>query len=157
MDHHRFPNWWVPCTKGQWYITFTVSLLLTRLIFWSHYRLAGERKFLNGIVRCVVTIQILPLRKMYLSQCINNLPLQCRHNKRDGVSNPRRLNCLFNRLFGRRSKKTSKLRVFGLCERNSPVGGDFPAKRVSNAENVSMWWRHHARDHLWCISVRCHV
>ena len=29
--------------------------------------------------------------------------------------------CLLNRLFGRRSKKTSKLRVTGLCEGNSPV------------------------------------
>ena len=26
---------------------------------------------------------------------------------------------------------------------NSPVTGEFPAQRVSNAENVSTWWRHH--------------
>ena len=43
----------------------------------------------------------------------------------------------------RRSKKTSKLRVTGLCSGNSPVTGDFPAQRASNAENVSIWWRHH--------------
>ena len=43
----------------------------------------------------------------------------------------------------RRSKKTSKLRVTGLCEGNSPVTGEFPAQRASNAENVSIWWRHH--------------
>ena len=43
----------------------------------------------------------------------------------------------------RRSKKTSKLRVTGLCEGNSPVTGEFPAQRASNAENVSVWWRHH--------------
>ena len=30
----------------------------------------------------------------------------------------------------RRSKKTSKLRVTGLCERNSPVTGEFPAQRA---------------------------
>ena len=42
-----------------------------------------------------------------------------------------------------RSKKTSKLRVTGLCEGNSPVTGEFPAQRASNAENVSIWWRHH--------------
>ena len=46
-------------------------------------------------------------------------------------------------LFRRRSKKTSKLRVTGLCEGNSPVTGEFPAQRASNAENVSIWWRHH--------------
>ena len=42
-----------------------------------------------------------------------------------------------------RSKKTSKLRVTGLCAGNSPVTGEFPAQRASNAENVSIWWRHH--------------
>ena len=53
--------------------------------------------------------------------------LQCRHNGCDGVSNYQRLDCLFNRLFSRRSKKTSKLRVTGLCARNSPVTSEFPA------------------------------
>ena len=42
-----------------------------------------------------------------------------------------------------RSNKTSKLRVTGLCEGNSPVTGEFPAQRVSNAEDESFWWRHH--------------
>ena len=41
------------------------------------------------------------------------------------------------------SKKTSKLRVTGLCAGNSPVTGEFSAQKVSNAENVSIWWRHH--------------
>ena len=40
-------------------------------------------------------------------------------------------------------KKTSKLRVTGLCVWNSPVTGEFPAQMASNAENVSIWWRHH--------------
>ena len=31
-----------------------------------------------------------------------------------------------------------------LCEGNSPVTGEFPAERASNAENASIWWRHHA-------------
>ena len=53
--------------------------------------------------------------------------------------------CLFNRLFGRRSKKTSKFRVTGLCAGNSPVTGEFPAQMASNAENVSIWWRHHVQ------------
>ena len=37
--------------------------------------------------------------------------------------------------FNRRSKKTSKLRVTGLCAENSPVTSDFPAQRASNTEN----------------------
>ena len=73
-----------------------------------------------------------------------NTPLQWRHNGHDGVSKHQPHNCLLNRLFRRRSKKTSKLRVTSLCEGNSPVTGEFPTRRVSNAENVSIWWRHHA-------------
>ena len=30
-----------------------------------------------------------------------------------------------------------------LCGGNSPVAGEFPAQMASNAENVSIWWRHH--------------
>ena len=43
----------------------------------------------------------------------------------------------------RRSKKASKLCVTGLCAGNSPVTGEFPAQRASNAEDDSVWWSHH--------------
>ena len=56
-------------------------------------------------------------------------PLQWRHNRRDGVWNHQPHHCLLNRLFRRRSKKTSKLRVTGLSEENSPVTGELPTKR----------------------------
>ena len=69
--------------------------------------------------------------------------LQWRHNGRDSVSNHQPHDCLLNRLFRRRSKKTSKLRVTGLCAGNSPGTVEFPAQMASNAENVSIWWRHH--------------
>ena len=69
--------------------------------------------------------------------------LQWRHNGHDGVSNHQPQDCLPNRLFRHRLKKASKVRVTGLCEGNSPVTGEFPAQRASNAENVSIWWRHH--------------
>ena len=78
------------------------------------------------------------------------LPLHWRHNGRDGVANHQRLDYSFSRLFRRRSKKTSKLRVTGLCVGNSPVTGAFFAQRASNAENVSIWWRH--RVHMKQIS-----
>ena len=42
----------------------------------------------------------------------------------------------------RTSKKTSKLRITGLCEGNHRSSGGFPSQRTSNAENVSIWWRH---------------
>ena len=69
--------------------------------------------------------------------------LQWRHNGRNSVSNHQPHDCLLNRLFRRRSKKTSKLRVTGLCAGNSPGTGEFPAQMASYAANVSIWWRHH--------------
>ena len=75
-------------------------------------------------------------------KCFYAQPLQWRHNGWDSVSNHQPRHCLLNRLFGRRSKKTSKL--YGLCVRSSPGTGEFPAQMASNAEIVSIWWRHHA-------------
>ena len=82
---------------------------------------------------------------VYLYFGENGLSLQWRHNGHDGVSNHQPHQCLLNRLFGRRSKKTSKLRVIGLCVGNSPVPGEFSAQMASNAENVSIWRRHHVK------------
>ena len=70
--------------------------------------------------------------------------LQWRNNDRDDVSNNQFNGFLLNRLFRRRSKKTSKLRVTGLCVGNSPVTGEFPAQRASNAEYVPISWHLHA-------------
>ena len=72
-------------------------------------------------------------------------PLRWRHNGRDSVSNHQPHDCLLNHLFRRRSKKTSELHVIGLCAGNSPWTGEFSAQMASNAENVTIWWRHH--DH----------
>ena len=69
--------------------------------------------------------------------------LRWRHNGRNSVSNHRPYDCSLNRLFRCRSKKTSKLRVTGLCAGNPPGTGGYPAQMASNAENVSIWWRHH--------------
>ena len=69
--------------------------------------------------------------------------LRWRHNDHAGVSNHQPHGCLLNRSFRRKSKKTSKLRVTGLCAGNSPGTGEFPAQMASYAENVSIWWRHH--------------
>ena len=56
------------------------------------------------------------------------VPLHWRHNDHDGVSNHQPHGCLLNLLFGRKSKKTSKLRVTGLCAGNSPGPVNSPHK-----------------------------
>ena len=79
-------------------------------------------------------------------------PLQWRHNGRNSVSNHQPHDCLLNRLFRCRSKKISKLRVTGLCAGNSPG----TAQMARYAENVSIWWCHHAHGgHFYCQTRTC--
>ena len=84
-------------------------------------------------------------RKLICGHCLRICSLQWRRNDRGCVSNHRRLHCLLNCLFRRRSKKTSKLRVTGLCD------GEFPAQKARNAENVSIWWRNYVEN--WSSAV----
>ena len=44
----------------------------------------------------------------------------------------------------RRLDRGPVLRVTGLCAGNPPGTSEFPAQMASNAENVSICWRHHA-------------
>ena len=60
-----------------------------------------------------------------------------RHNGLDSVSNHQPHDCLLNRLFRRRSKKTSKLRVAGLCAGNSPGTGVFPVRKARTRKMFS--------------------
>ena len=96
----------------------------------GHYLYKGWRVHPGKL--CVLLLQA----RLWLS-------LQWRHNGYDNVSNHQPHDCLLNSLFKGRSKKTSKLRATGLCAGNSLVTGEFPAKMASNAENVSISWRHH--------------
>ena len=71
--------------------------------------------------------------------------LQWRHNGCHGVSNHQPHDCLLNRWFRRRSKKTSKLRDTGLCAGNSPVTGEFPHKwpvtrKMFPFDDVIIYW-----------------
>ena len=50
-----------------------------------------------------------------------------------------------------RKHQRLKLRVTRLCAGNSPGTGEFPAQMASNAENVSIWWRHHEYVNLFSI------
>ena len=108
-------------------------------------------RIITGIYYIKFEIQNIPrwnFLEMLYSPCDrqwkHTSPLQWCHNERDGVSNHQPHDCLLNRLLRHRSKKTSKLRVTGVYDGNSPVTGEFPAQRASNVDNVSIWWPHHA-------------
>ena len=87
----------------------------------------------------------------YMKMIEHVVALRWRHNGHDSVSNRQPHDCLLNRLFRRRWKKTSKLRVTGLCAGYSTGTGEFLAQRASNAENVSIWWRHHGFNEISTI------
>ena len=50
---------------------------------------------------------------------------------------------------GADQRKHQTPRHWPLCG-NSPVTGEFPAQKASNAKNVSIWWRHH----VWLVAWR---
>ena len=67
--------------------------------------------------------------------------------------NHRLFDCLPNRLVRRRSQKTSKLRVTGLCEWYPPVTGGFSSQRATNAENVKIWWRQYGTKLCYTVEM----
>ena len=73
------------------------------------------------------------------------LSLRWRHNEHDGVSNHQPHGCLLNRLFRRRSKKTSKLLVTGLVwwiHRGIPrTKGQLRGKRSHLMTSSCQWLR----------------
>ena len=85
-----------------------------------------------------------------LKRVNKDLSLHWRHNGFYGISNHQPHHYLLKLLFRRRSKKTSKLLVTGLCVGNSPVTGEFPAQMASNMEIFPIWWRHHV---LECTAI----
>ena len=79
------------------------------------------------------------------------ITLHWRHNDHDGVSNHQPHGCLLNRLFRHRSKKTSKLRVTGLCVGHSPGPVNSPhkgpvARKMFPFDDVIMKERHASID-----------
>ena len=88
----------------------------------------GAQKWTNGfttkiqVLACRIILRCkYPEHNQPGSWHISQNTSQWRHNGRDSVSNHQPHDCLLNRLFRRRSKKTSKLRVTGLCVGNSPL------------------------------------
>ena len=138
-----------------------MGLCVVRELPWQIWTTLSHESNKNGWYRrkhnktnLIKTVLIKTWILCYIQQCCwfygtgnilkwTRMPLQWRHNGHDGVSNNQLRDCLLNRLFRRKSKKTSKLRVTGLCAGNSPGTGEFPAQMAKDAECVSIWWRHH--------------
>ena len=77
-----------------------------------------DHKCLKSVVSLIMDEIMKPAAKLQSMSMDYLFSLQWRHNGRDSVSNHQTHDCLLNRLFRRRSKKTSKLHVTGLCAGN---------------------------------------
>ena len=117
------------------------------MFFWRIQANLDKLFLLTRFVTSIQTLQVIILTAFSACSDVKEVDvtntLQWRHNEHDDVSNHQPHDCLLNGLFWRKSKKTSKLRVTGLCVGNSPVTGEFHAQMASDAENVSIWLRHH--------------
>ena len=129
--------------SSQVFISFTddvksltrVRKLLALDSLWSRYSMRA--RWMSDFSLATISSTI---RRMF---CRRRGSLLWRYNGHNGVWNHQPHDCLLNCSFRPRSTKTSNLRVTGLCAGNLPVTGEFPAQKASNAENVSIWWRHH--------------
>ena len=101
--------------------------------YWS-YILANGTDLVVSVLWCQNTFT-----NIQCSCCYEKIPswftLRWRHKMASAITSVS--------IVYQRSKKTSKFRVTGLWEGNSPVTGEFHAQRASNAKNVSIWWRYH--------------
>ena len=108
---------------------FNASLIFT-WIFSIIVYLTGHVEIMKFTVcQSILTAKLYPRGSPHI--------LLWRHNGCDGVSNHQPHDCLLNRLFRPRSKKTSNLRITGLCAGNSPVIDEFPTQMASNVEMFS--------------------
>ena len=114
---------WTRMPPGQVFFPTVIQFAAMSLVGWP---LSSQNKGTPDHSQCICysLVSGLARRATHLS----SPSLQWRHNDYDGVSNPQPHSCLLNRLFRRRSKKTSKHRVTGLCVGNSPGPANSPLK-----------------------------
>ena len=145
--HHRIP------TSMPVYGVSTLQLALrdifgyTGALSYAIERIKDKIFEIQSSLKLGKELKVWKVISIYLS-CMHplTLSLQWRLNKRRDVSNHQPHDCLLNRLFRRRLRKTWKLRVTGLCAGNSTVIDEFPAQRASGAENVSIWCAWHSTN-----------
>ena len=150
---------WSQSSDDKYFLLLNLTLKYNIINLWpllkSNLKLEFEKIFFFFLIRSTKLVYLYKdsyCQWQYIPTIRSSSPLQWFHNGRDSVSNHQPPDCLLNRLFRRRSKKTSKLRVTGLCAGDSPGTGEFPAQMSSNAEHVSIWWRHH--ESHWSLESR---
>ena len=97
------------------------------VIRWQHNQIWRDAHPYAQSPKCTICYDVIQWHNASFTLPCDRHSLQWRHNGCDGVSNHQPHHCLLNRLFRRKSKETSKLRVTGLCAGNSAVTDEFPS------------------------------
>ena len=126
-------------SRGQHFCIFEWQInILSKFIF--RRQVYAKKEFMwkslcRFVMMCLkvcrfVTVGVFFYFNVVWNEILVHMPisLQWRHNDHDCVWSHQPHGCLLNRLFRRRSKKTSKLRVTGLCVGNSPGPVNSPHK-----------------------------
>ena len=113
--------------------TFTTSLIRWKYMYFKNISLVRSSRELTFVVGWGKSThyffdRLRMVNPVFIHENTGKFALQWHHNDHDGVSNHQPRGCLLNRLFRRRSKKTSRLRVTGLCVGNSTGPVNSPHK-----------------------------
>ena len=124
--------------KGQWRGALMFSLIYVWINDWVNNREAGDLRRQHGHYDVIVMQNYIIITIGYAKFHYSDVMFA-------GSSQIISLTIVYSTVYSGTDqwKKTSKLRVTGLCAGNSSMTEEFPAQMAGNAENVSIWWRHH--------------
>ena len=115
---------------------------MMKIVMGSHYFLITAYAFATYRLR----YELMPFPYACPYSCAYHLSaLQWCHNGRlNMASQITSLTIVYSTVYSGADQRKYQICVTGLWAGKSPVTGEFPSQRASNAENVSIWWRHHA-------------
>ena len=121
------------------------ALIFSLICTWIHGWVNKYNKYNSQCTHCLMFVDDLAKERLDHQSGHQQVSLLWRHNGHNSVSNHQPYDCLLRRLFRRRSKQTSKLRVTGLCAGNSPGPVNFPHKwpvtrKMFPFDDVIMWY-----------------
>ena len=133
LNNNRFPVWQMWSTRKQCYHLFVnagFSLDRSHILSFNTPSIMICKRF-NKALSCLMLYHLSPVSIHYTDVIMSPMASQIA-----GVSN------IYSNVYSGADQRKHQPRVTGFCGGNSPITGGFPAQRASNAENISIWWRH---------------
>ena len=139
---------WIPLTKGKWRGTFVLSEFYDRTSCWTKCLVSGNLRGFMLMWHHSHDCGTYPNCRGNYYNCIMMKARACVHNidvmMSAIASQITSVSIVYSTVCSGVDKKEHQRSASLAAVRGiSPVTGEFPAQRASNAENVSIWWRHH--------------